>query len=195
VDDADLSVMQALQAGDDSALNELISRHREPLHRFVYRYLRDEVAAGDIVQETFVRVYFKAGKYEPGSTVKTWIYTIAMNLCRDQFRRLAKRRGDLSFDDASDGHRACVEPIDPRPGPHVQAVQGDRFVHLQHAIDKLPHPLKAALVLSALEGRTQKETAEILGTTPKTVELRVYHAKEKLRKILGALLGEEAQPG
>jgi RNA polymerase sigma-70 factor (ECF subfamily) len=195
VDDADLSVMQALQAGDDSALNELISRHREPLHRFVYRYMRDEVAARDIVQETFVRVYFKAGKYEPGSTVKTWIYAIAMNLCRDQFRRMARHRGDLSFDDSSDRLRACVEPVDPSPGPNAQAVQGDQFAQLQQAIDRLPHPLKAALVLSALEGRTQKETAEILGTTPKTVELRVYHAKEKLRKILCAFLGKEARPG
>ena len=193
--DPDLSVMQALQAGDDSALNELIARHREPLHRFVYRYMRDEAAAGDIVQETFFRVYFKAGKYEPNSTVKTWIYTIAMNLCRDQFRRLVKHRGDVSFDDAPDGQAARLEPIDPNPGPNVQAVQGDQFTHLQQAIDKLPHPLKAALVLFALEGHSQKETAEILGTSPKTVELRVYHAKEKLRQILGSLLGKEAQPG
>lgn len=187
--------MQALQAGDDSALNELIARHREPLHRFVYRYLRDEAAARDVVQETFVRVYFKADKYEPSSMVKTWIYTIALNLSRDLFRRLVKHRGDISFDDVPDGHAARLEPVDSCPGPSAQATQGDQFSHLQRAIDKLPHPLKAALVLFALEGRSQKETAEILGTTTKTVELRVYHAKEKLRKILGALFSEEGQPG
>lgn len=185
--------MEALQAGDDAALNELITRHREPLHRFVYRYLQDEVSAGDVVQETFVRVYFKAAKYEPQSTVKTWIYAIALNLCRDQFRKQAKHRGDISFDEPPEEHAASLEPVDPRPGPGVQAVQNDQFVFLQRAIDKLPHPLKAALVLFALEGYSQKEAAEILGTTPKTVELRVYHAKEKLRQILGAHLGGEAQ--
>ena len=191
--DPDLSVMRALQAGDDAALNELINRHREPLRHFVYRYLHDEATAGDVVQETFVRVYFKAVKFEPRSTVKTWIYAIAMNLCRDQFRRLAKHRGDVSFDDKPEGHASRVEPVDPSPGPSVQAVQSDRFGFLQRAIDTLPHPLKAALVLFALEGHSQKETAEILGTTPKTVELRVYHAKEKIRQILGARLGKEAQ--
>jgi RNA polymerase sigma-70 factor (ECF subfamily) len=191
VEDFDLPLMQALQAGDDAGLNGLIARHREPLHRFVYRYLRDEVAAGDVVQETFVRVYFKAGKYEPRSTVKTWIYAIAVNLCRDRFRLLARHSGDVSIDHAPEGLSSRLEPVDPNPGPGAQAVKSDQFVFLQRAIDQLPHPLKAALVLFALEGHSQKETAEILGTTPKTVELRVYHAKEKLRQMLGSRLGEE----
>ncbi len=149
-----------------------------------WSYLQDEVSAGDVVQETFVRVYFKAGKYEPRSTVKTWIYAIAVNLCRDQFRRLAKRRGDISFDEDRGDDTGGMEPIDPNPGPGAHAVQNDQFNLLQRAIDKLPHALKSALVLFALEGHSQKETAEMLGTTPKTVELRVYHAKEKLRQIL-----------
>lgn len=193
--DPDLSVMEALQAGDDAALNELIARHRGPLHRFVYRYLQNEVSASDVVQETFVRVYFKADKYEPRSTVKTWIYAIAMNLCRDQFRRLARRRGDVSLDKAPDENSATIEPAEPGPGPNAQAAQSDRFVFLQRAIDQLPYRLKSALVLFSLEGCSQKEVAEILGTTPKTVELRVYRAKEKLRQILGTHLGKEAQLG
>lgn len=63
--DPDLPLMEALQAGDDSALNELIDRHREPLFHFVYRYLRDEPVAREVVQETFVRVYFKAKTFAP----------------------------------------------------------------------------------------------------------------------------------
>ena len=59
----------------------------EPLFRFAFRYLRDETAARDVAQETFVRVYFKAASFKPQSTVKTWLYTIAVNLCRDRLRR------------------------------------------------------------------------------------------------------------
>ena len=191
MEDLDLPLMQALQAGDDAALNGLIARHREPLHRFIYRYLRDEAAASDVVQETFVRVYFKASRYEPHSSVKTWIYAIALNLCRDQFRRSARRGSTVSFEDMAGGRASALEPVDPNPGPGAQAVKSDQFVILQRAIDQLPHSLKAALVLFSLEGHSQKETAEILGTTPKTVELRVYHAKEKLRQLLGHGLGEE----
>jgi RNA polymerase sigma-70 factor (ECF subfamily) len=114
-----------------------------------------------------------------------------MNLCRDQFRRLARGRDVVSFDEVPEGRASGLEPVDPNPGPGAHAVKSDQFVILQRAIDQLPHTLKAALVLFSLEGHSQKETAEILGTTPKTVELRVYHAKEKLRQFLGHRLGEE----
>ena len=183
--DPDLPLIEALQAGDDSALNELINRHREPLHRFVFRYLRDETAACDVVQETFVRVYFKAGKFAPKSAVKTWIYAIALNLCRDHGRRLGRHRGDISMDAPvrDDGPR--LEIADTAPGPSTKAVNADRFVLLQRAIDQLPDKLKEVLILYSLEERSQHEVAELLGISPKAVETRVYHAKAKLRVALG----------
>ena len=183
--DSDLPLIQALQAGDDSALNELINRHREPLFYFVFRYLRDETAARDVVQETFVRVYFKAAKFVPKSTVKTWIHTIALNLCRDHARWRGRRGGQISLDAPVLYEGASpLEVPDGAATPSMQAEQSDRFGLLQRAIDRLPHKLKSALVLFSLEGRSQQEAAEVLGTTPKTVELRVYHAKAKLRDAL-----------
>ena len=188
--DPDLPEIQALQAGDDSALNELISRHREPLFHFVFRYLHDETAARDVVQETFVRVYFKAGKFKPKATVKTWIYTIALNLCRDQGRRLSKRSTDISLNASSPGDLPPLEIADTALSPVDRAGQGDRFAALRRAIDRLPHKLKSALVLFSLQGHSQKEAAAVLGTTSKTVELRVAHAKQKLREILASELAE-----
>jgi RNA polymerase sigma-70 factor (ECF subfamily) len=182
--DADLPLIEALQAGDDSALDELITRHREPLFRFVYRYLHDETQARDVVQETFVRVFFKARKFEPRSSVKTWIYAIAVNLCRDQGRRLARRGREISLNANRSDSTGPLELVDPSSGPDAQAGHNETFAVLRQAIDQLPHKLKAALVLFSLEGYAQKDVAEILGTTPKTVELRVAHAKKKLRKLL-----------
>jgi RNA polymerase sigma-70 factor (ECF subfamily) len=193
--DPDLPLIQALQAGEDSALNELIRRHREPLFRFVFRYLRDETAAGDVVQETFVRVYFKASKFVSRSTVKTWFYTIALNLCRDQIRRVGRRRGDVSLDVSSTEDQPKPELADSEPGPAENAARSDRFARLQRAIDQLPDKLKSALILCALEGHSQQEAAAICGATPKTIELRVYHAKSKLRKMLeGGPGGAEELP-
>ena len=63
---------------------------------------------------------------------------------------------------------------------------GEQFAALQGAISQLPHKLRSALVLFAIEGHSQKEIAEMLNTTPKTVELRVAHAKQKLRELLKA---------
>lgn len=182
--DPDLPLIEALQAGDESALNELIDRHREPLVRFVFRYLRDETSARDVVQETFVRVFFKAEKFEPRSLVKTWIYAIAVNLCRDQGRRLSRRGWEISLNVPRGEEHNPLELVDPSDGPDLQAGHNETFAVLRQAIDQLPHKLKAALVLFSLEGHSQKEVAEMLRTTPKTVELRVAHAKEKLRKLL-----------
>lgn len=191
--DPDLPVMRALQGGDDAALNELMARHREPLHRFVCRYLQDETAAADVVQETFVRVYFKASRYDPRSSVKTWIYTIALNLCRDQFRRRKSRPVHVPLSPPGVAVETAIpnEPPDPTPHPALQAAQSDRIAMLREAIDRLPDKLKAPLVLFSLEGHSQIEAADILGTTPKTVELRVYRAKEKLRAVLRGWLGRE----
>jgi RNA polymerase sigma factor (sigma-70 family) len=184
--DPDLPLIQALQAGDDLALNELIERHREPLFRFAFRYLRDETAARDVAQEAFVRLYFKARTFKPKSMVKTWLYTIAANLCRDRLRQLSKRRQDVSFDARSDAGPQ-IELADARPIPSEQGAQADRFKILQQAIDQLPHRLKLPLVLCTLEGKSHKEAAEIIGTTAKAVELRIYHAKAKLRELLAHL--------
>jgi len=184
--DPDLPLIEALQAGNESALNELIDRYREPLFYFVFRYLRDEAVARDVVQETFVRVFFKAKSFEPRASVKTWIYTIALNLARDEGRKLSKRQRMVSLDAPSPADRPPPEVEDTGPTPDQQAGQKDRFAHLQSAIEKLPHNLKAALVLFCLEGKSQNEAAEILGTTPKTVEMRVAHARQRLRSLLGA---------
>lgn len=182
--DPDLPLIDELRAGDDLALNELIQRHREPLFHFAFRYLRDESAARDAVQETFVRVYFNAQAFKPQSTVKTWIYTITANLCRDRLRKLSKRRSDISLDDPAVGQAATAVRADERANPAEQSARSDEFSQLQRAIDLLPHRLKLPLVLCVLEGKSHKEAADIIGITPKTIELRIYHAKAKLRGLL-----------
>ena len=63
--DPDLPLIHAIQSGDDSALNELMIRHREPLFHFAFRMVRNDAAARDIVQEAFVRAYFGAAKFKP----------------------------------------------------------------------------------------------------------------------------------
>ncbi|MFZ5496524.1 MAG: RNA polymerase sigma factor [Verrucomicrobiota bacterium] len=188
--DPDLPLIEALQAGNDSALNELISRHREPLFHFVYRYLRVEASARDVVQETFVRVYFNARKFAPRSSVKTWLYAIALNLCRDEGRRLARRQREVSVDAPTPEHAPPLELSDSSPLPDAEAGRHEQFALLQAAIERLPHKLRTALVLFSIEGRSQREVAEILDTTPKTVELRVAHARQKLRQMLAGKLRE-----
>jgi RNA polymerase sigma factor, sigma-70 family len=80
--DLDLPLVQALQAGDESALNKLIRKYQEPLFWFIWRYTGDEETARDLLQETFVRLYFGIRRFKPHAKFATWLYSIAMNLCR-----------------------------------------------------------------------------------------------------------------
>lgn len=192
--DPDWPQVRALQAGDDDALNVLMDRHREGLFRFVYRYVLNHETAADLVQETFVRAYFKIGKFQPTAKFVTWLYRIALNLCRDHARSAPARAAARteSFDvtreaasaDGSERPLVRRELVSPGQNPSEAAASGEEVQRLQTAIDALPHDLKTALILSALENRSHKECAEMLGTTPKTVETRVYRA----RRLLGEKL-------
>lgn len=182
--DDDLPLIQAIAAGDDSALDPLMERHHDALLAFIYRYLGNEAEARDAVQETFVRVYFKAGTYRPGCKVKTWIYSIALNQCRDLARRRGRMPVMIRLDEPVGESGAPRQIADPCAVPDASASRSERFLWLREAIDRLPERSKAAIVLCALEERSHKEAAEILGIAPKTVENLVYRAKARLREWL-----------
>jgi RNA polymerase sigma factor (sigma-70 family) len=178
--DLDLPLVRALQAGDERALNELIRKYQEPLFRFICRYTGDEETARDLLQETFVRLYFGIRRFEPRAKFVTWLYSIAMNLCRDYGRSKQRRQSYFTESlDAGEVHRK-VPAADRSPAVDVES--RERLANLQKAIEELPHDLRATLLLFAVEGRSQQECAELLGVSAKAVEIRVYRARKILEK-------------
>ena len=182
--DLDLPLVRALQEGDESALNELIRKYQEPLFRFIWRYTGDEETARDLLQETFVRLYFGIRRFKPRAKFATWLYSIAMNLCRDYARSKQRRQSYATESlDAGDAHREM--PAADR-GPAANAESHEGLAALEKAIQELPHDLRTALLLFAVEGRSQQECAELLGVSAKAVETRVYRARKCLENTLRA---------
>jgi RNA polymerase sigma factor (sigma-70 family) len=184
--DTDLPLIEAIQSGDETALETLMERHQTALYYFVLRYTGNEHAAQEVVQETFVKTYFKAASFRPRSTVKTWIYTIALNLCRDAGRRRARRPDFVLLGPMGSDGAPGIDVADDAATADEQAARSEELEQLQAAIDRLPAKLRIPLVLCLLEQRSQKEAAEILSTTPKTIELRICRAKKKLTRMLGS---------
>ena len=178
---ANLSARAA--GGDRAAFGALMQQTKTALFRFVRRYVGDEQDAWDLLQETYSAAWINIRRYDPTRPFEAWIRTIALNKCRDWSRRRFVRRlirGDVDL--ASPEALAVAngdEPADER----MEA--GDRLARLNEAISLLPPHLKAPLLLTAIEGRSQAEAAEILGVTVKTVETRVARARRKLFDILG----------
>ena len=178
IEDSDKQLVKRLCAGESLVLNDLMQRYQEPLYNFVLRYIHDDHLAYDIVQETFVRVYTRATSFNPEFRFKTWLYQIALNLCRDRGRRKALR-SFFSFSEAEE-RQALFTGYDA--GIEKKNETKDDLAQLQKEIAKLPHKLKSALILFSLEEKSQLESAEILGVSPKTIETRVYRAKKILEK-------------
>jgi RNA polymerase sigma factor CnrH len=188
-EDPDLILVQALQVGKDQALNALMDRHREGLFRFVLRHVHNEADALELAMETFVRAYFNIGKFRPAAKFTTWLYHIALNLCRDHLRSRAYRDSlqTASFDvPAREGEDPDLLLATDR-GPDQKADRREELIALEKAISELPEDLKTAFTLTAMEDRPQAETAELLGISLKAVEMKVYRARrlllEKMSKM------------
>lgn len=186
--DPDWPLISALQAGDESALAELIQKYGQPLFRFIYRYVGVEETARDLVQETFVRLYFNATKFKRQAKFSTWLHTIATNLCRDYSRskQYRRSRATVSFDAFGQDE---TRTADTSEDPAQALLTSERVATLQAAISELPHKLKTALILFSLEDRSQAECAGLLGVSAKTIETRVYRARKILEQKLAAYEG------
>jgi RNA polymerase sigma-70 factor (ECF subfamily) len=181
-EDPDLVLVQDLQAGKDRALNSLMDRHKEGLFRFVLRQVRNEADALELTMETFVRAYFNIGKFRPAARFVTWLYQIALNLCRDYLRSRTYQYSlqTTSFDaPAKEGPDPSLL-LAKEHRPDQRADRREELIALEKAISELPEDLRNAFILSALENRQQAEIAELLGISLKAVETRVYRARKLL---------------
>ena len=181
--DPDLTLVEALAGGDESALSGLMDRYKEPIFHFIYRHVVHEDDARELAQEVFVRLFFNVGKFKPEARFSTWLYQIALNLCRDHVKsrrtRQAARTDSLSAHEGDDVHPASDVAVENRT-PSDEALAREKLAALDDGMAALPHDLRTALVLATLEQRSHQECAALLKTTPKTVETRVYRARKFL---------------
>ena len=182
LEDPDLALVRALQAGEDRALETLIHRHQEGVFRFVFRHISNEADAIELTEEAFVRAHFNIGKFRPRAKFVTWLYHIALNLCRDHARSQVYRHSSqtISTDVPIEENKAQKQLVSNQPGPDKTAEDREKLRAVEKAITGLPQELKSPLILTALEDRSYAETAELLGISPKAVEMKVYRARKLL---------------
>jgi RNA polymerase sigma factor (sigma-70 family) len=188
-DDQDRDDMVRLAAGHGAALEDLMGRHAERLFHYLLRVLQNETEAGDLAQETFVRVYQNRARFKLDSKFSTWLYTIGTNLARDAQRRRA-RHSHVSLNAGREDSGQDFNEVLPDPGPNPGEKLGfeERIDAVRKAVAALPEDLRTPLVLAEYEDKSQAEIATILDCTAKAVEMRIYRARLELRKSLRELL-------
>lgn len=188
-DEQDARDMARLDAGHESALNELMERHAPKLFHYLVRLLNDEGDAADLAQETFLRVYQHRRRFDPRHKFATWLYTIASNLVRDRFR-WRSRHPQVSLEAETDSHGDAILNRSSMTGtdPSEDLQARERAEAVQKAVAALPEELRIPLVLAEYELQPQAAIAQILDCSVKAVETRIYRARKQLRSRLQPLL-------
>ena len=190
---SDEDLVRAVQSGDADSLGTLVARWEQPLFRFAFRLLQRTEDARDVCQETFLRILTRSERFRVGARFSTWMYQIALNLCRDQMRR-RKRWRLLSFDGEEAGPelrgRARTEE-DGTANPGAALERDEQRRAILKALDTLVPEQREVLVLKEYEGLKFREIAEILGCPESTVKSRMYYGLTALKNAL-ARQGVEA---
>jgi RNA polymerase sigma-70 factor (ECF subfamily) len=192
----DHELVAATRDGDELAFQEVVRRYRTPITNFVYRMLNDYDTAVDLAQETFLRVYSAAGRYEAQYSFSTYIYRIASNLAISEIRKRRRRKvvSLFGFFSSEEDEPADLDPRDERPLPEDELLRAERKQAVTRAIASLPARYRGALVLRDIEGHSYEEIAAILDLSEGTVKSRINRARALLRERLGYLIAEAAKP-
>lgn len=172
------------KTGDTESFNQLVKRWERPIYALAYRTLGREEDARDVTQETFLRAFRALSGFKGDAKFSSWLYRIALNLCRDWMRK--ERRAPL----VSVPEGVEVEELAAERGP-VESVEdlaarSEMGREVAKAMAYLPPEQRQAIILKEYHGLTFQEIADLMHCPLSTVKTRVYQGLSTLRKQLGA---------
>lgn len=187
---SDHELLAAIRDGDEAAFQELVRRYRNPITNFVYRMLDDYDRAVELSQETFIRVYMSASRYQANYSFSTYIYRIATNLAISELRRRKRRKFVSLFApfNNEDGEPVEIDPPDANPLQDEAMIENERRKAVARAITSLPEKYRAAIVLRDVEGMSYDQIAETLNLSEGTVKSRINRARNLLKEKLSAYI-------
>ena len=190
------SIVAELKAGSEEAYAWLIAQYQPPVYNLVYRILNESAEASDTTQEVFLKVFRGMGHFNSASSLKTWIYRIAVheasNRRRWWFRHKSK---ETSMEQPS---QESFEPVtalkdklvDQGSSPFDDCARGEIKEQVEAALAQVAEPYRTALVLRDMEELSYEEIAEITQSTMGTVKSRITRGREQLKKQLERYLRE-----
>ena len=168
--------------GDRDSFNQLILRWERPIYALAYRVIGREDDARDVVQETFLRGFRAIKGFKRQAKFSSWLYRIALNLCRDWIRR-ERRTPIVPTPEGVDPMEMAAE-IDPGPTVEEMAWRGELTRAVEQAMKRLPEEQRTAIILKEYHGLTFQEISVLLGCPLSTVKTRLYQGLSVLRREL-----------
>ncbi|MEM8556867.1 MAG: sigma-70 family RNA polymerase sigma factor [Bacteroidota bacterium] len=184
----DEDLMSHFQQGTVEAFDLLVGRYREPLSHYVYRFVGDTRECEDLLQETFLRVYRNRHSYRRIAKFSTWLYTIAGNLARSEYRKRKRRQVySLSAVNRDDEEYEIEIPDEQQFSPADTAESALQDSYVQQALMEIPEEFREVVVLRDVQQLAYEEIATITGLPMGTVKSRINRGRTKLQSLLSTV--------
>ncbi|MBH0203666.1 MAG: sigma-70 family RNA polymerase sigma factor [Nitrospira sp.] len=199
-------LLARLRQGDESAFDELVTRHHSVLIRMAMGYVADREVAEEVVQDTWIAVVEGLDRFEGRSSLRTWIFGIMIHKAKDRGVREKRHTTFSSFESGNDDNDEAVDPsrfhqsgewaghwaFPPQPWddqtPEKLLASQQAVNAMSKAIDALPQTLKDVLILRDIEGVEAKEACDILKISETNLYVRLHRARERVRQAVETYL-------
>ncbi len=183
---SDEDLMLECRKGDMSAFELLVRRYQDALVNYIFYNINDFHRAEDLAQETFLRVLKSASRYEPKSSFKSWLYTIATNLSRNEIRNRVRRKTyylEEMVDENEDIYHSEYM-IDTRFQPDILYEKKERQQLVKKTLKQLPENQRLALTLVTYQELSYEEVSDILNCSVGAVKSLIHRARQNMKKLL-----------
>lgn len=174
--------MVAARNGDQRAFEGLVLKYQDRIYRLIQRLVGGSDLVDDLAQEVFIRAYRSLGDFKGESSLYTWLYKIALNLCRNAYRTRGRRPAHEELAEA-DG---AIGLASSGGTPEDEVFRRDFWEHLRRGLEELPAEQREAVVFCDLEGMSYEEMAKVMGVPIGTVRSRIFRGRRALQERLAA---------
>ena len=180
----DEDLMEYFQAGTEAAFTILFDRYSERLMHYLYSFLGDPKRCEDLLQETFMRVHRNRHSYVRIAKFSTWLYTIAGNLARSEYRKRKRRRmySIQSVNRDNEEYEMAIPDETFSPDKHAESTLQDKYI--QDALNQISPSFREVVVLRDVQQLSYEEIATITGLPMGTVKSRINRGRTKLQGLL-----------
>ena len=180
-----------LQAGSETAFDWLVTHYHGPVYNLILSMLGDTSDAADGTQEVFLKAFRGIRCFRQGSSLKTWLYRIALREALNHKRWFKRHlQKNISIDAEAEEGRSAIEIEDLGATPFDQLAAHEIQQAVQHALQEIPEVFRGAVILRDLEGLTYEEIAEVLECSVGTVKSRILRGRRALKELLEPWLGQ-----
>ena len=187
------ALIAELQAGSEEAFAWLIARYHQPIFSLLARAVQDRTEAADLTQEVFVKVFRGVGSFHGESSLRTWIYRIALREASNQRRWWTRhRQAEIPIEqemvESGSGQPVLLKEmlVDPAESPYELAAHEENRARVEAALSQVPEPFRSTLILRDIEGFIYEDVAEMQGVNLGTVKSRLVRGRAALKAVLMA---------